>query len=278
MNNLKEKYNDEYLKELDKNHTFIPLTRDYMFKAIMTRNIDQFKDFLIKTMNINIKSEDSYILFLDKELIKENYKEHGKIVDINIKIGKDLIIDVEVNRNKYSTVKEKNDLYLDKLSLLEFEVGDKYQILKNKYLYQLNLNANINESKKIYQRIIVEYDLENKEVFDTKRKKFIRNLVNYKNMYYNKTRKMTYDEIFMAGLMSESFTELYNIMKNILSDDKLNELMESVIEMSEDWILLHEWQKEKMDKMVQDNIKREEEEERKKELYKRRNRARKNTR
>ena len=46
MNNLKEKYNDEYLKELDKNHTFIPLTRDYMFKAIMTRNIDQFKDFL----------------------------------------------------------------------------------------------------------------------------------------------------------------------------------------------------------------------------------------
>ena len=37
MNNLKEKYTDEYLKKLDKNHTFIPLTRDYMFKAIMTR-------------------------------------------------------------------------------------------------------------------------------------------------------------------------------------------------------------------------------------------------
>ena len=47
MNDLKEKYNEKYLRKIDKKNTFIPLTRDYVFKAIMTKNVDIFKDFLI---------------------------------------------------------------------------------------------------------------------------------------------------------------------------------------------------------------------------------------
>ncbi len=67
-------YTKKYLNDLDKRLKMVPLISDYMFKAIMLRNVDIFKNFLIETMNIDIKPEENYILFLDKELIKENFK------------------------------------------------------------------------------------------------------------------------------------------------------------------------------------------------------------
>ena len=122
-------YTKKYLNDLDKRLKMVPLISDYMFKAIMLRNVDIFKNFLIETMNIDIKPEENYILFLDKELIKENFKEKGKIVDINVKLGNNLIIDVEVNREKFEIVKERNDLYLSKLDITQLEVGEEYRDL-----------------------------------------------------------------------------------------------------------------------------------------------------
>ena len=42
-------------------------------------------------------------------------------------------------------------------------------------------------------------------------------------------------------------------MKNILSEEKLNIFMESVIEMNKDEFILHEWEKEQLDAMVREN-------------------------
>ena len=88
------KYTKDYLRNLDRKRIFVPLTLDVAFKAVMMRNIDLFRDFLIMTMDLNISKEDNYIIFLDKELIKEHIREHGKVIDLNIKIGKNLIIDI----------------------------------------------------------------------------------------------------------------------------------------------------------------------------------------
>ena len=250
MNDLKEKYNEKYLRKIDKKNTFIPLTRDYVFKAIMTKNVDIFKDFLIETMDLNITEDNNYLIFLDKELIKGNFKEKGKTIDLNVRIGEDLIIDIEMNTSKYEVVQIRNELFVSKLNTLMFEVGDEYKSLRGKYIYQLNLNANPNEKGDIEPDEAEMTWRRKKKRFSDRQKIFNKYLVYYKNMYYNKTINMTYDEIFMAGLMSNSFTELYDIMKNILSTDKLNNFMESVINMSKEWISLHEWEKEKMDKMV----------------------------
>ena len=111
MNDLKEKYNEKYLRKIDKKNTFIPLTRDYVFKAIMTKNVDIFKDFLIETMDLNITEDNNYLIFLDKELIKGNFKEKGKTIDLNVRIGEDLIIDIEMNTSKYEVVQIRNELF-----------------------------------------------------------------------------------------------------------------------------------------------------------------------
>ena len=44
-------------------------------------------------------------------------------------------------------------------------------------------------------------------------------------MFYNDDNKMKDEEIFMAGLMSASFTEMYNIMSQILSPEKLDAMV-----------------------------------------------------
>ena len=201
-------------------------------------------------MDLNITEDNNYLIFLDKELIKGNFKEKGKTIDLNVRIGEDLIIDIEMNTSKYEVVQIRNELFVSKLNTLMFEVGDEYKSLRGKYIYQLNLNANPNEKGDIEPDEAEMTWRRKKKRFSDRQKIFNKYLVYYKNMYYNKTINMTYDEIFMAGLMSNSFTELYDIMKNILSTDKLNNFMESVINMSKEWISLHEWEKEKMDKMV----------------------------
>ena len=58
----------------------------------------------------------------------------------------------------------------------------------------------------------------------------------------------------MASLYSNSYKEIYEILSNILDEDRLNKIMEDVINMLDDVFILHEWEKEKMDKMVQENL------------------------
>ena len=241
-------------KPEDRMIEFIPMTSDFMFKSVMKQNPDIFKDFLINTMNIDIDEDDNYLIFLDSELIKNNKKEKGKRVDLRVSIGKGLLITVEVNRMRYSEVKVRNDLFFEKMDIMQFEVGEEYKVFKYKKLYQLNLNASPDERKDINKRMIVDYDILNKEIVDDRKIKFVINLANYYDMYYNESKEMSLNEIFLAGLMSKSFTEMYTIMSKILSPKDLDEFMESVVNMCKEFENIHEWQKEKMDAMVEYNI------------------------
>ena len=245
------KYTKEYLEKLDKKIEMIPLTVDSAFKSVMTKNTKIFKRFLIETLDIDIDPNNSNLIFLDKELIKENYKEHGKTVDLNVKLDSNLLINVEVNRRDFETIKRRNKLYLEKLHTMQYEVGEDYKDLASEYIYQLNLNYK-DKYKNIGENIIVSYDITSNKIFDDNIKIYIKHLEYYKNMFYTNPKSMTYDEIFMAGMMAENFTEIYNIMKNILSDKELNRFMGSMINMSKEYFPIHEWEKEKMDKLVRD--------------------------
>ena len=90
-------------------------------------------------------------------------------------------------------------------------------MLNAQYIYQLNLNSNRFEKEYIDERIIVSYDIVHNEIDDIRTKKYIKNLVFYRNKYYNSGDKGNFDEIFMTALMTTSFYELYQVMSNILS-------------------------------------------------------------
>ena len=115
---LEKKYNKEYFEELDRialedsykevenrRISFIPLTADFMFKAIMRKNTDIFKEFLLNIIDITLDDKDNYLIFLDKELIKGNIKEKGKVLGFIVSIGKNLLINIELNNSRYEVVK-----------------------------------------------------------------------------------------------------------------------------------------------------------------------------
>ena len=250
------KYTKDYLEKLDKKIEMIPLTMDSAFKSVITKNTSVFKRFLIETLDIDANPNDSNLIFLDKELIKENHKEKGKTVDLNVKLGSHLLINVEVNRYNYEHIKLRNKLYLEKLHTMQYEVGNDYNDLNSEYVYQLNLNYKDNY-KGIGENIIVSYDITSNKIFNDNLKIYIKHLEYYKNMFYTNPKSMTYDEIFMAGMMAENFSELYDTMKNILSTKELNRFIGSVINMSKEYFPIHEWEKEKMDKLVRDAARKE---------------------
>ena len=56
--------------------------------------------------------------------------------------------------------------------------------------------------------------------------------------------------IWLAGLMSTNFVELFDIYSNILESDDLSNFIKDVIDMSLENFNIHEWEKEKLDALV----------------------------
>ena len=240
----------EYLEKLDDEKLFMSLTKDSLFKAVMKRNPDILESFLMDLMNLDIDDGD-YLVFLDKELIKGNIREKGKVVDINVRFGHKYLINIEVNKKKYQSVKRRNDLYIEKIDTLRLELNDKYhRDFDTEYLYQLK-----DERTKFGLSKEMNFDVINNIISSDKVVKYSAYLEYYYDLYYNGNDRRSFSEVFMASLMCKSYTELYDILSGILSEEKLNKLMRCVIEMTNEELIynIHEWEKDKMEKLVEED-------------------------
>ena len=243
------KLETEYFEQLDEKLTLIPLTYDKAFKRIFRTNLDILKDFLKDVIPLDIDKECN-IRLMDGELPKENMKEKGKIIDIYVVLDRKIYVDIEMNKSKFETVLQRNIKYKDKLSSMLPESNEDYKKLTSKKLYQLNLNAYPYE--KILDDIIVLYGLKTHHIYSSDECMVVKSLERYRDLYYNKGNKEK-DVIWLTILTSRTFTELYELSRQILSKEKVKKLMEAAISMSKDGFILHEWQKDKFDALVKYN-------------------------
>jgi len=250
---LKNELTRESLKELDKTLNLIPLTFDYAFKKVFGNNEKLLGKFVILILNndfdLKLDIDDCHVELKNPELPKENYKEYRKTVDVYVVLNKKVHIDIEVNGSPFKKVQKRNFKYADKLSSMILETGEDIKELKYKYLYQINLNTS---EKKIDfgDDVIVPYGLKSGTVYDDSKKIVLKYLEYYRHLYYNKNIR---DEevIWLTTLTSTSFTELYDLLSQILSSDERDTLIKDVIRMSNDNFSIHEWEKEKLDKLVE---------------------------
>ena len=243
------KLETEYFEELDEKLSLVPLTYDKAFKRIFRTNLDILKDFLKDVIPLDIDKECN-IRLMDGELPKENMKEKGKIIDIYVILDGKVYVDIEMNRSKFETVLERNIKYKDKLSSMLPESSEDFTTITSKKLYQLNLNAYPYE--KILDDIIVLYGLKTHKIYSSDECMVVKSLERYRDLYYNKGNKEK-DVIWLTILTSRTFTELYELSRQILSKEKVKKLMEAAISMSKDGFILHEWQKDKFDALVKYN-------------------------
>ena len=111
-----------------------------MFKRIFTNNPEILKKFLISVLKLDINPDLATITILNNELTKAREKEYHKTVDIYARINNNLRIDIEVNSEKFNTVKVRNTFYLNKITVDTTDVGVNYKDFSKIYFYQLNLN------------------------------------------------------------------------------------------------------------------------------------------
>lgn len=249
----------QFLEDTDKKIELISLAFDVAFKSIFENNLDILKEFLILTLNLNLKPKDTKIQLLNNELTNENIKEYHKRIDIIVVLNDTIFIDIEMNRSPFSKVKLRNFMYCDKLYSMLIKSGDEPEKLRELSLYQLNLNTK-DKSISYGEDIIVAYSLKTNKIFLDNKYIVLKYLEFYCNLYYTGV-KLSKAEIWLASLTSKTFTELNEMLSKVLPNNKRERMIKEAIRMSTLDFNLHEWEKEKMDELVRCESKRIDKEE-----------------
>lgn len=237
------------LKKIDQKTSLIPLTYDFAFKTLFIKNLDIFGLFLADVVHIPNYNGD--IVLINNELPKDNKNEYKKTLDMFVVLNGYIYIDTEMNGNLFINVIDRNGLYLDKISITLLESGENIKSFKRKIIYQLNLNANKYENT-YDDEIIVPYALKSKEIVPSNKYIVVKKLEYYRNLYYTKGVRDR-DVIWLTVLTAKTFTELYELLIQVLDDDKVMRIMKDAISMSKDTFILHEWEKDKLDALVKYN-------------------------
>ena len=231
---------------------FIPLTRDFMFKRIFTNNPEILKKFLISVLKLDINPDLATITILNNELTKAREKEYHKTVDIYARINNNLRIDIEVNSEKFNTVKVRNTFYLNKIKVDTTDVGVNYKDFSKIYFYQLNLN--IQKSDK---------DLEEEyEILSTKTHKRLldnykivcKSLDYYNELYYNQDNKLSEDIIWLSLLNASSLDELKEIAGFVMNDKEKEKFVSDCEDACKDVKWLSEWKSDFWADVVRHNV------------------------
>ena len=234
------------------NIELIPLTRDFMFKHIFTNNPNILKKFLISVLKLNINPELASIVVESNELVKSRNKEYHKTVDIYACINNNLRIDIEVNAEKFSAIKARNALYLNKIAIDTTNSGFTYQDISKVYFYQLNLNVH-----RLDKNLDEEYLLmssENHQLLLDNYKIVCKSLDYYKELYYNQGKKANKDVIWLSILKARDLSELEEMASLVMDKDEKEKFVSDCNSASKDTKWLSEWNSDLFAEMVKHNV------------------------
>ena len=135
---------------------------DAMFKAIFCNpeNTNLLKGLIEKCLEEKIE----VIEIKSPEVVKKNIYEKGKVLDVLVYAG-DRYINIEINSSYYNGVHRKNSAYIFNKYAEALKVGEDIKIMKQKQLYQLNLNAYSKEE--IMDDVVVLYGIKSKKIYSS---------------------------------------------------------------------------------------------------------------
>ena len=253
---IKEKkyYCAEDMAKLDQEREFIPLTFDGMFKGIFKKDLDLLRDFILSQIGLKIDNDKCKIEIMDSELVKDKIDEYQKTVDINVLIN-NLCVNIEVNREYFKNVEQRNFLFADKLCTMMLNRGESVESLRNKYLIQINLNAidkyDEDNNKLSYGTdTIVSYGLNTGKIYHNNKFVYVKYLEYYRELYYNEGEKLDESCLWLVLFTSKSFFEMYNILGELFDNDRREQFIRNVINMIDNRKIFEDWEIEKLNELV----------------------------
>ena len=223
-----------------------------MFKHIFTNNPDILKKFLIDVLKLDINPNLATIIIENNELTKSRKKEYQKNVDIYVSINNNLRIDIEVNSEKFSSIKARNVLYLNKIAIDTTESGFTYQKMNKQYFYQLNLNAH--KSDKYLDEEYLLVSTNKHQILLDNYKIICKSLDYYKELYYNQGKNSSKDVIWLSLLGANNFNELEEMASLVMDEKEKNKFVSECKDSSKNTKWLSEWGSEYFAEMVKQNV------------------------
>ena len=223
-----------------------------MFKHIFTNNPDILKKFLIDVLKLDINPNLATIIIENNELTKSREKEYQKNVDIYVSINNNLRIDIEVNSEKFSSIKARNVLYLNKIAIDTTESGFTYQKMNKQYFYQLNLNAH--KSDKYLDEEYLLVSTNKHQILLDNYKIICKSLDYYKELYYNQGKNSSKDVIWLSLLGANNFNELEEMASLVMDEKEKNKFVAECKDSSKNTKWLSEWGTEYFAEIVKQNV------------------------
>ncbi len=225
----------------------IPLTTDFLIKAIFIKNKDIFGDMLNEVLELGLKEVN--IEFENVELTIDQIKEKRKNVDIFTVINDKYLIDTEINKSRSKNILERNIVYAYKIRTLNINRGSKLKDINKYQVYQLNLNTYKTTKNDTLEEVGLCIGRKQNKILSKNPTIVIKNLEKYREMYYSGNREKKV--VYLASLTAIKFSECESILRNNLSEKRIKKFIEEVMDMCknrkfpEKW-----WTKEEEDKLV----------------------------
>lgn len=248
---IKELYrNEEDYLELDKRLELIPITFDSMFKSVFLKNKEILKKFIISLLEERLDPNKCNIEILNNELVKDRTNERKKVVDIYVLLSGYVYVNIEVNRSYYNDVMQRNQMYESKGYSSLLDEGEEVRELRNKRFVQINLNVKERDIEFGSDKI-VSYGLTSGKIYFENKYTLVKYLDYYRNLYYNELESLTEGEMWLAALTSKTFTELNNILTNLLEQEERFKFIEDVIQMCRNKYNLTKWQRARLEEIAE---------------------------
>ncbi len=214
----------------------IPMIYDEVFKSVLQDK--EAEGYLIDIISNITGIKKSYmkgnIVFKNSELTKRSIKEKGKTTDLIVEI-KENVINLEMNKNYYEGIYDKNDGYIEKIKEGLIEKGGKFP--RRRKIIQINF-----DNYEVFdERIVIKFEMMDKErglirskyVYSSDEEIYHVNLKKVKEMYYNKDRLsnfekelliMTIDDDIELEDISKGSKEMEDVVKKIKKVSRQEEL------------------------------------------------------
>lgn len=238
---------------VEEKNKVIPMTYDMVFKSVLQDK--ESEGYLIDLINgiTGIKKEylKGNIVFKNTELKKDEIKEKKKATDLIIEV-KENIINLEMNKNYYNGLFEKNDRYIDKIKDGLVSKGDKY--IKQKKLIQINFD----DFERFDERIVIKFRMMDEEkglirsdyVYNTDVEIYHINLKRINKMYYNKNKLNKFEkELLLMTLDNEE-----ELTKTSKGCKEMEKVAEKISRVSREEELEGIYDVEEQEKFIRDRI------------------------
>jgi predicted transposase/invertase (TIGR01784 family) len=236
------------------------LSYDAMFRAIFTDNkylLVKLVKAILKYYKINILINEDNIIVKKNELNIDKYNSKRFVCDYIIRIDEEHDINIELNRNSYYGLHERNITYSFKIYYEHFKIGNTYQEFNKYVLLQVNFNKYRNPNDKSINRFYL-IDIDDVDNMLTNNYSIMNiDIEKCYDLVYNKTNLDEVSELEVWGAIInatylEDIASILESEKISMSNEEKERFLEDIEEKSHDKSI---YEAVTMEKTMDDRIK-----------------------